>query len=127
MIRVEVQLSSEYGIMFLYDSNARPVIPASAGKKPVTWTQTCVAFSVLSYVDGDAVITLSEASEGGRCVEYFSGDVHCPSNSIALCDHNGFAFASVPLKDSFARISLRMSEETNPDIVECVIANMATF
>ncbi len=36
-------------------------------------------------------------------------------------------FASVPLTDDHARISLRMSEERNPEIVECVIHNMATF
>ena len=113
--------------MFLYDSKAKPSFPAEAGKEPVMWTSTCLAFSVLIYVDGDAKIILSQASDVQLGAEYFVGGIECPSKAISLYDHNGFAFASVPLADSFARVSLRMSEEKNPDIVECVIENMGTF
>jgi hypothetical protein len=127
MMKIEVNLSSEYGIMFLYDSKAKPTFPVEAGKNPVMWTSTCLAFSVLIYVDGDAKIILCEAPNEQTCKEYFTGEIECPSKSISLYDHNGFPFASIPLRDGFARVSLRMSEETNPDIVECVIENMETF
>ena len=127
MTRIEVNISSEYGIMFLYDSKAKPTFPAEAGKEPVMWTSTCLAFSVLIYVDGDAKITLSQDSDVQFGAEYFVGEIECPSKAISLYDHNGFAFASVPLADSVARVSLRMSEERNPDIVSCVIENMETF
>ena len=127
MTRIETDISSEYGIMFLYDSKISPNFPAEAGKDPVMWTSTCLAFSVLIYVDGDAKIILSDNSDSQCGTEYFSGEIECPSNAISLYDHSGFAFASVPLSDGFARVSLRMSEEKNPDIVECVIQNMVTF
>lgn len=127
MTKIDVSLSSEYGIMFLYDAISRPVFPVEAGKDPVMWTSTCLAFSVLIYVDGDAKITLCDRSEVGCGTEYFAGIIDCPSRALSLYDHNGFAFASVPLADGHARISLRMSEERNPDLVECVIENMATF
>lgn len=127
MTKIDVNLSSEYGVMFLHDSKVRPAFPAEAGKDPVMWTSTCLAFSVLIYVDGDAKIVLCEGSDEGCGAEYFTGEIECPSKAISLYDHNGFAFASVSLTDSFARVSLRMSEERNPDVVECVIHNMATF
>jgi len=127
MTRIEVNISSEYGIMFLYDSKAKPTFPDEAGKESVMWTSTCLAFSVLIYVDGDAKITISQDSDVRFGAEYFVGEIECPSKGISLYDHNGFAFASVPLTDSVARVSLRMSEERNPDIVSCVIENMETF
>jgi len=127
MTKIEIILSAEYGIMFLYDSTIKPTIPADAGKEPVMQTSSCLAFNVLIYVDGDAKIIMSADATEHSFNEYFSGEIECPSKSISLCDPNGFAFASVPLQDSFARVSLRMSEEKNPDVVECVIENMQTF
>lgn len=127
MTKIEVNISSEYGIMFLYDSKIKPTFPAEAGRDPVMSTSTCIAFSVLIYVDGDAKIILSQGSDEQCGAEYFVGEIECPSRAISLYDHNGFAFASVPVADSAARVSLRMSEEKNPDIVECVIENMETF
>ena len=127
MTKLEVDISSEYGIMFLYDSNVHPIFPAEAGKEPVIWTSTCLAFSVLIYVDGDAKVILSDCRDVQCGAEYFTGEIECPSKAISLYDQNGFAFASVPLSDSFARVSLRMSEARNPDVVECVIHNIVTF
>ena len=127
MTTIDVKISSEYGIMFLYDSKDRPAFPAEAGKVPVMWTSTCLAFSVLSYVDGDARIILCGSPPQQHDAEYFSGKIECASKSLSLYDHNGFAFASVPLKDGFAQVSLRMSEERNPDVVSCMIENMETF
>ncbi len=127
MIKIDVNISSEYGIMFLYDSKERPVFPTEAGRLPVMWTSTCLAFSVLSYVDGDARVVLSGSATEPLGTEYFSGKIDCASKSLSLYDHNGFAFASVPLNDSFAQVSLRMSEKSNPDVVLCVIENMKIF
>lgn len=127
MTKIEVVLSAEYGIMFLHDSKETPKIPSNAGEVAVTYTATCVAFTVLGHVDGDARIALCDGDYVSSLNEYFYGEILCPSKSLSLTDSNGFAFASVPLSDGFARASLRMSEEKNPDIVECVIQNMVTF
>ncbi len=127
MINIEVNISAEYGIMFLHDSKVEPVIPANAGAEPIMHTSTCLAFNVLIYVDGDAKIILRSDAAEGSLREYFSGKIDCPSKSLSLCDTNGFPFASVPLQDAFACVSLRMSEERNPDIVECVIENTSVF
>lgn len=127
MTKIELTLSAEYGIMFIHDAKETPIVPSNAGELPVTYTTTCLAFTVLSYVDGDAKITLCIDTSESSLSEYFAGEIACPSKSLSLSDSNGFAFASVPLTDSFARVSLRMSEERNPDMVECVILNMATF
>lgn len=127
MTKIEVTLSSEYGIMFLFDSKVRPKFPAESGKEPVMWTSTCLSFRVLIYVDGDAKITLCDDSEETNCTEYFTGEIECPSKVLSLYDHNGLAFASVPLEDGHARVSLRMSDEESPGVVECVIRNMKTF
>ena len=127
MTKIEVNLASEYGIMFLYDSKVKPIFPPEAGTEPITRTSSCLAFSVLVYVDGDAKITLTSSSEEASGKEYFTGRIECPSKSLSLFDHNGFGFASIPLQDVFAQVSLRMSEERNPDAVECVIENAETF
>jgi hypothetical protein len=127
MTKIEVTLSAEYGIMFIHDSKEAPVVPSNAGELPVTSTTTCVAFTVLGYVDGDAKIILACGEHKSDYQECFAGEIVCPSKSLSLTDSNGFAFASVPLADDHARISLRMSEERNPDLVECVIQNMMTF
>lgn len=127
MMKIEVTLSSEYGIMFLYDAQVTPTFPAEVGKDPVMWTPTCLAFSVLSYVDGHTKITLRDNVGEHEYIEYFDGELQCPSKAISLYDHNGFAFVSVPLRDNFARISLRLSEPRNPEFVICVIDNLETF
>ena len=127
MTKIEVNLPSEYGIMFLYDSEVNPTFPVNAGSEPITHTSTCLAFSVLIYVDGDAKIVLCNSAADISMKEYFAGEIECASKSLSLYDPNGFAFASIPLKAAFARVSLRMSEERNPDTVECVIENMETF
>lgn len=127
MTRIELNLSSEYGVMFLHDAAVTPSAPKDAGTKPVTWTSSCLAFNILIHVDGDAKVILSDGSDGHSWKEYFSGKINCPSKALSLTDHNEFAFASVPLEDSFAKISLRMSEEKNPDVVECAILNMKTY
>lgn len=127
MTKIDINLSSEYGIMFLYDSKIRPTFPAEAGKNPVSHTPTCLAFSVLTYVDGDARIIL--CNKPGEIVyeEYFNGQIECVSKSVSLFDSSGIAYASVPIKDRYAHISLRMSEERNPNVVECIIDNIEMF
>ncbi len=127
MTKIEVNLSAEYGIMFLHDGRVRPKIPPNAGKGSITYTSTCVAFCVLHYVDGDAQIVLADGDYESEYHEYFSGEIACPSKSLSLSGPNDFAFASVPLADSFAKISLHMSEERNPYVVECVVHNMLSF
>ena len=113
--------------MFLYDSKEKPSFPTEAGRNPVTWTSTCLAFSVLIYVDGDARVVLSDRPSEQSGKEYFSGKIECPSKALSLYDHNGFSFASIPIKDRFASLSLQMSEERNADLVTCVIDNIKAF
>ena len=127
MTKIEINLSSEYGIMFLHDSKVKPILPAEPGKSPVSHTPTCLVFSVLTYVDGDACIVLRDSPGEVTYKEYFSGRIECVSRSISLFDANGHAYASAPLRDGYAHISLRMSEERNPDVVDCIINNMETF
>jgi hypothetical protein len=126
MTKVEITTPSEYGVMFLYDSIAKPQIPNDAGEKLVTHTCNCVAFRVLIYVDGDAKVVLCDKTDSDYR-EYFSGDICCPSKTLSLWDTNGFAFATLPIQDELARISLRMSDDDNPDVVECVIKNIRSF
>jgi hypothetical protein len=126
MTKIEVTTPSEYGIMFLYDSRAKPTIPDDAGERAVTYSATCLAFSVLVYVDGDARVVLCDNTDSPYR-EYFRGEIDCPNKILSLCDTNGLAFATVPLRDTTAKVSLRMSEETNPDVVECLVENMGCF
>jgi hypothetical protein len=127
MTTIQVDIASEYGMMFLYDSKVRPTFPTEAGTSPVSWTSTCLAFSVLIYVDGNAKIRLCDSPGDQSFTERFRGIIECPSKAISLCDHNGFAYASVPLTETHARVLLRASADRNPDIVECVVQNMQQY
>lgn len=127
-LKIDVSVSSEYGIMFLYDSYSKPTFPSDAGRDPVTATSSCLAFSVLSYVDGDARVCITQKrSDMNALHRCFAGIINCPGKAISLYDHNGFAFASAPLKDRFANVSLYLSENTNPELIECVIHNIETY
>lgn len=127
MLKIEVNFDSEYGVMFLHDSNIEPLIPKDIGTAPITKTSTCLAFSVLNYVDGSAKVIICDSPTDSALEHYFQGEIECDSKSLSLTDSNGFPFVSVPLNDCMARISIRMSKKNNADLVECVIENVAVF
>lgn len=82
MTTIQVDIASEYGMMFLYDSKVRPAFPTEAGTSPVSWTSTCLAFSVLIYVDGNAKIRLCDSPGDQSFTERFRGIIECPSKAI---------------------------------------------
>jgi hypothetical protein len=128
MTKIEIKIASEYGIMFLYDSNIRPEFPLNAGEKGITATDTCIAFSVLSYVDGDANVVLADDdAEFTISSEAFNGSLLCPTKAVSLFDSNGRGIATLPLTSESVQISIRMSEDTNPDRVECLIGGVDSF
>ncbi|MDQ0249991.1 ferredoxin [Sphingomonas kyeonggiensis] len=128
MTKIDVKIASEYGIMFLYDASIRPYFPSNAGEQCVTYTDTCIAFSVLSYVDGDAnVVLMEDESDITIGNEVFYGELLCPSKALSLFDTDGRGIVTLPLKKESARISIRMSEDENPDLVECLIEGIDSF
>lgn len=128
MTKIVIQMASEYGIMLLYDSGFKPELPSGIGVSSASWNDRCIVFAVMSYVDGDATVTISDGANDNKLeVLSFSGKIICESRSISLYDTNDFAYVNVPLIDEFAQVTVRMSHERNPDFVECIIENMATF
>lgn len=127
MTSIEVITASEYGIMFLHDPESDPKVPEDAGDELIKSNKSCIAFCVLHYVDGDCKISIISTPKIPKLETYFEGIIECTSKKIALSDHNGFIFASVPIKNKFAEICIRMSDCKNPDIVECIVKNMEKF
>lgn len=127
-MKVEISLASEYGIMFLHDMNAEPDIPKDAGRAGLSYTNNCIAFSVLTYVDGDAKIRLF-GPENDHTIDdvFFGGRIICPSQTLSLTNHAGFSFINVPLDGRYADIAIYMSSENNPDVVECFIKNVDAY
>jgi hypothetical protein len=126
--RIELTISSEYGIMFVHDAGGKYIIPEGAGQTSVTHTDTCVAFEVLSHVDGEAKVIIDHEIRAGDSGEHvFSGKVRCASKSLALSDHTAHQFASVPLEDEYADVTIMMSEQPNPDVVICLVKNIETY
>lgn len=113
--------------MFLHDSSIEPIIPPNAGRDPVMSTSTCLAFSVLGYVDGDARVILCGPDYKSLDRVVFSGRILCPSRSISLVDSTAFPFASLPLENDYADVTLRMSNDQNPDVVTCIMQNLHFF
>jgi hypothetical protein len=128
MIEIELNVSSEYGLMYFYDGKLHPNFPENAGTAGVTHTDSCVAFTVLGYVDGDAkVILTNRVPSGDDGFVVFEGRITCPSKALSLFDTSGFCFASVPLEADFADLTIVASELSNPDWVRCTVSNIASF
>lgn len=128
MLKIELVISSEYGVMFLYDGRRPPQIPETVGVTNVAVTESCIAFTVLGYVDGDARISISNnAADADAGCEIFKGAIFCPSKILSIFDSSGFCFASVPLSSEYAHIALVASERNNPDWVHCTVSNLISF
>lgn len=104
-MRIHIQVSLEYGILFLYDPHSKLEIPPDTGAAPITFTETCICFQVAAYVDGDANVTLSDQPFDSTSPT-FSRRIATPTKYISLTDVPVNYYFLHRLKADFADIRI---------------------
>ena len=74
-VKIDLRVPLEHGVLFLTDPYAEPEFPADTGAAPVTATQSCVAFWVSHYVDGEAEVTLTDLHPPNSVAPDFVGEI----------------------------------------------------
>jgi hypothetical protein len=109
MSEFSLQIAVEHPVLFLSDPSLDEAVPPDTGAAAVTSTEDCVCFWVQSYVDGEAVVTISDRACGtGEPI--FSGRVASPSRSLALSDSNRFTYMTIPVADETTSLQIWMSD-----------------
>ena len=128
MLELKVELPLEYGVVYLADSQYPHEIPGDAGHQTVSHSDTCVYLSLMSYVDGNSTIYLSNNSnyifENGS--EYVL-KILCNSKVLCLYDHNGFKFACIPVSDTTVELNIELSHSENPETAFIRIDSISYF
>jgi hypothetical protein len=104
-MKVHVQVSLQYGILFLYDPDGKPQIPSDTGAAPITFTDTCVCFWVADYVTG-ADVTLSNRPFDDSTPPTFSRRIITPTKYISVSDVPVNYYFLHRLKTDFADIDI---------------------
>lgn len=120
---------AEYPSVFLCDSSSIQLnthIPIPVRGRLVV-ADDIVALSILGYVEGDARFAFCDEEAASCSNELFKGTIKCPKKVFSFSDHTAFEYLSVPLKNTYADISIRMTDPLNPELVECVVNNLDVF
>jgi hypothetical protein len=76
-----MQIATEHPLLFLSDASPKMTFPDNTGQSFATATTDCLCFSVLSYVDGASLVTVTdeECESGGK--EMFSGAIEASTRA----------------------------------------------
>ncbi|HEV2818697.1 MAG TPA: hypothetical protein VGW40_15915 [Allosphingosinicella sp.] len=105
-MRIHIQVSLEYGILFLHDGYGEVEFPPDTGAGPITFTDTCVCFQVAHYVDGDADVTLSDQPFDDSTPPTFFKIIQIPQKYISLTDVPVNYYFLHHLKSDFSQIKI---------------------
>ena len=117
MAKFQIQITTEHAVLFLMDATPGVAIPPDAGAASVTATDNCLAFWVLSYVDGASVVTITDKPCETSGIELFSGSINAPSGVITLSDSSAFEYLNVPVPKGRSKIKLWADDTQNPEWV----------
>lgn len=112
-MKIQIQTALEHGVLFLLDPYGEVEIPPDTGAAPVTITDTCIAFHVRDYLDGDVDVTVSNEACAGQAQAEFSGTLHVPNKVVSILDSRQFYYCMLPVLNENPRITLwRYGEES---------------
>lgn len=126
-MKMQLQIPLEYGLLFLSDPYADDEVPSDTGAAPVTYTDTCVALQITSYVDGEADVTLSDQDFVSEGKQIFSGNIKIPSQVISLSDPNRFNYFMLPLSQPICFITVWEYRGFSGRKLWATLSNIALF
>lgn len=126
-MRIQVQVSLRYGVLFLSDPYGDPEIPADTGAAPITSTSTCICLQVASYVDGDANVILSDKSYSDDVNPTFSRKIASASKYVSVTDVAVNYYCILRLMDEYADINIWEIENDDDRMSWVQVKNLETF
>jgi len=83
----------------------------------VTTTHDCLAFWVLSYVDGASIVTIAdEACDAGGALLFF-GAINASSGVLTLSDSSNFPYISIPVPPGRIEVHVWAEDNRHPEWV----------
>ena len=117
MARFQMQMDTAHPVMFLADSAPIISVPPDTSAAFVTTTHDCLAFWVLSYVDGASIITIAdEACDAGGSLLFF-GSINASSGVLTLSDSSNFAYINIPVPPGRIDIHVWAEDNQHPEWV----------
>lgn len=126
-MKIEVQISLEYGIMFLHDPYNDVEFPKDTGAAPITYTDSCICFQVASYIDGDAKVTLSSDPYDASIAPNMSRRILSKSKFIGLTDVPVNYYGIIALKNQYADVKIWNYLESEYELSWIQIENLDLF
>ena len=117
MSKFQMQIETEYPILFLADASPKVTYPDNTGRSFATATADCLCFYVLSHVDGASLVTVTdeECEAGGK--EMFSGFIEASTGVLTVTDSTPFHYLNIPVPAGSVSVSIWADDERNPDWV----------
>jgi hypothetical protein len=105
-MKIQLELLVEHGVLFISDPYQDDDVPQDTAAAPITFTDTCIAFHVRPYVDGEVHITVSNEDFDGVDIPVFAGFIDTPSKNISISDSHRVLYSMLPVKGQRTHIEI---------------------
>ncbi len=96
----------EHPVLFLSDPYSDDEVPGDTGAALVSSTESCIAFQVQAYTEGDADVIISDEPLSDEQPPAFEGHIDIPSKTLSLSDSQRFNYIMLPLTGPRPRIQI---------------------
>lgn len=117
MAKFAMQIETAHPLLFLADSTPDTAFPAEIGMSFAVASEGCVAFAVLSFVDGATLVTVTDEACASSSPKLFSGSIAAPSGIVTLMDSSLFDYLNIPVPEGPLGINIWADDAENPDWV----------
>jgi len=117
MPKFQMQIETEYPILFLSDAVQKWSVPDNVGQSFATASADCISFYVLSYVDGASLVTVTdrECETGG--MKLFTGVIEASTGELTMSDSATFRYLNIPVPIGPVTVDIWADDDRNPDWV----------
>lgn len=110
---LQMKMPTAHPVLFLIDSSPDTPMPMNVAE-PVTATDRCLAFWVLSDVDGATRVTVADETPPVEGLQLFDGWIKAPSGILTLIDSGAFKFLNGPVSEGGTGVRIWADDEVNP-------------
>jgi hypothetical protein len=127
MVRFQMQFPTEHPVLFLADDAGEFAVPEDVGMSFVAASRDCLCFSVLAYVDGASVVTVSDERPDTPLTMMFSGAVESRLGVLSVSDSNGFSYLRIPVTQGNVAAEIWSDDPLNPGSVWIVLTGIQSY
>ena len=114
MASFQIQIATEYPILFLSDASSNAKLPDALPDSLVTATADCLCFRVLSPVDGASIVTISDEDSDTGGQEVFNGMIVASTGVLTLMDRTQFRYMNIPVPIGRVPVSIWADGDGKP-------------